>query len=57
MFGPDQPVVLHLLDIEPAKDALQGVKMELTDAALPLLQGALGRWEGYAWGRGARGPA
>lgn len=40
MLGPDQPVILHLLDIEPAKQALEGVKMELLDAAFPLLQGA-----------------
>jgi len=39
MLGPDQPVILHLLDIEPAKEALLGVQMELTDAALPLLKG------------------
>jgi hypothetical protein len=39
MLGPDQPVILHLLDIEPAKQALEGVKMELLDAAYPLLQG------------------
>mmetsp|Transcript_27308 Transcript_27308/g.73817 ORF Transcript_27308/g.73817 Transcript_27308/m.73817 type:complete len:364 (+) Transcript_27308:117-1208(+) len=39
MFGPHQPVILHLLDIEPAKDALLGVQMELMDAALPLLHG------------------
>ncbi|KAF5827255.1 NAD-dependent malate dehydrogenase [Dunaliella salina] len=39
MLGPNQPVILHLLDIEPAKDALMGVQMELMDAALPLLQG------------------
>eukprot|EP00195_Chlamydomonas_chlamydogama_P012907 CAMPEP_0202897442 /NCGR_PEP_ID=MMETSP1392-20130828/6191_1 /ASSEMBLY_ACC=CAM_ASM_000868 /TAXON_ID=225041 /ORGANISM="Chlamydomonas chlamydogama, Strain SAG 11-48b" /LENGTH=331 /DNA_ID=CAMNT_0049583069 /DNA_START=120 /DNA_END=1115 /DNA_ORIENTATION=- len=39
MLGPDQPVILHLLDIEPAKQALEGVKMELLDAAFPLLQG------------------
>jgi hypothetical protein len=40
MLGPNTPVVLHLLDIEPAAQALQGVKMELLDAAFPLLQGA-----------------
>lgn len=40
MLGPDQPVVLHLLDIEPAAQALEGVKMELMDAAFPLLRGA-----------------
>lgn len=37
MLGLDQPVILHLLDIEPAKQALEGVKMELLDAAFPLL--------------------
>ena len=39
MLGPDQPVILHLLDIPPAAQSLEGVKMELIDAALPLLQG------------------
>jgi hypothetical protein len=39
MLGQDQPVILHLLDIEPAKQALEGVKMELMDAAYPLLVG------------------
>lgn len=39
MLGPDQPVILHLLDIEPAAEALNGVKMELVDAAFPLLKG------------------
>jgi hypothetical protein len=39
MLGPDQPIILHLLDIEPAKQALEGVKMELLDAAFPLLKG------------------
>jgi malate dehydrogenase len=39
MLGPDQLVVLHLLDIEPAAQALEGVKMELLDAAFPLLHG------------------
>lgn len=38
MLGADQPVILHMLDIEPAKKALEGVKMELLDAAFPLLQ-------------------
>lgn len=49
MLGPDQPVVLHLLDIPPAAQALEGVKMELLDAAFPLLQG-VGRARG--WGGG-----
>jgi malate dehydrogenase len=37
MFGPDQPVVLRLLEIEPAMKALEGVVMELDDSAFPLL--------------------
>ncbi|CAK7347828.1 unnamed protein product [Dovyalis caffra] len=41
MLGPDQPVILHLLDIEPAAEALNGVKMELVDAAFPLLKGVI----------------
>lgn len=39
MFGPEQPVILHLLEIEPALPALQGVVMELDDCAFPLLKG------------------
>ena len=39
MLGPKQPVVLHLLDIPPAEKALEGVRMELIDAAFPLLSG------------------
>ncbi|XP_021677959.2 malate dehydrogenase-like [Hevea brasiliensis] len=41
MLGLDQPVILHMLDIEPAAKALEGLKMELIDAALPLLQGVI----------------
>lgn len=41
MLGPDQPVILHMLDIAPAAEALNGVKMELVDAAFPLLKGLL----------------
>ena len=37
MLGPDQPVALQLLEIAPAMSALDGVVMELHDAALPLL--------------------
>jgi malate dehydrogenase len=37
MFGPDQPIVLRLLEIEPAMKALEGVAMELDDCAFPLL--------------------
>jgi len=39
MFGPDQPVILHLIEIEPAMAALGGVVMELQDCAFPLLKG------------------
>lgn len=38
MFGPDQPVILHLVEIPPALPALEGVVMELHDCAFPLLQ-------------------
>ncbi|HEY8951423.1 MAG TPA: malate dehydrogenase, partial [Candidatus Dormibacteraeota bacterium] len=38
MFGPDQPIVLRMLEIEPAMKALEGVAMELDDCAFPLLQ-------------------
>lgn len=37
MLGPDQPVILHLLEIPPAMNAVQGVVMELEDCAFPLL--------------------
>ena len=39
LLGPDQPVVLRLLEIEPAMKALEGVAMELDDCAFPLLAG------------------
>lgn len=38
MLGPDQPVILQLLEITPALDALNGVAMELHDCAFPLVQ-------------------
>jgi len=41
MFGPDQPVILHLVEIEPALPALGGVVMELDDCAFPLLKGVV----------------
>ncbi len=37
VFGPDQPVALNLIEVGPGLDALAGVKMELEDAAFPLL--------------------
>lgn len=39
MFGPETPVILHLIEIEPALPALEGVAMELEDGAFPLLKG------------------
>ncbi|MDQ1456419.1 MAG: malate dehydrogenase [Actinomycetota bacterium] len=41
MLGPDQPVILHLLEITPALGALGGVVMELDDCAFPLLAGVV----------------
>jgi malate dehydrogenase len=41
MFGPETPVVLHLIEIEAALPALEGVIMELDDCAFPLLQGTV----------------
>ena len=42
-FGPDQPIILHLLDlnIEGVQVALGGVKMELEDSTYPLLKGVV----------------
>ena len=39
MLGPDQPVILQLLEIPPAMAALRGVIMEIDDCAFPLVQG------------------
>jgi malate dehydrogenase len=39
VFGPDQPVILQMLEIPPALGALDGVAMELEDCAFPLLAG------------------
>src|SRR5580700_6806562 len=55
MFGPDQPVVLRLLEIEPAMKALDGVVMELDDSAFPLLSDIVATseaktaFDGTAW--------
>ena len=73
LFGPDTPVVLRLLDIEPAMKALEGVAMELDDCAFPLLAdmvltrpgqgvrrhvvGTAGRRAAAQAGDGARRPA
>jgi len=39
MFGADQPIVLRMLEIEPAMKSLEGVAMELDDCAFPMLAG------------------
>lgn len=39
VFGPDQPIILHLLDVPHKIEVLEGVIMELADCALPLLHG------------------
>lgn len=39
MLGKDQPVILQLLEVEPAMNALKGVIMELEDCAFPLVHG------------------
>lgn len=41
MLGPDQPVILQLLEIPPAMGALEGVLMELNDCAFPLVAGVV----------------
>lgn len=41
LLGPDQPVILQLLEITPALDALNGVVMELDDCAFPTLAGVV----------------
>jgi malate dehydrogenase len=39
MLGPDQPVILQLLEITPALEALKGTAMEIDDCAFPLVHG------------------
>jgi len=41
LLGPDQPVVLHLIEIAPALGALSGTVMELRDCAFPTLEGVV----------------
>src|SRR6476620_11233008 len=41
MLGPDQPVILQMLEITPALPGLAGVAMELEDCAFPLLAGVV----------------
>src|SRR5262245_10766230 len=40
-FGPDQPIVLQLLEVTPVLDKLRGVAMELEDSANPLVRGVV----------------
>ncbi len=55
MFGKDQPIILHLLEIPQALTALNGVQMELDDCAFPLLEGVISGsdpmkvFEGVEW--------
>ncbi|MEZ6065973.1 MAG: malate dehydrogenase [Planctomycetaceae bacterium] len=41
VFGPDQPVILHLVEIPPVLKSLNGVEMELEDCAFPTLAGVV----------------
>nr|POE50983.1 malate dehydrogenase, cytoplasmic [Quercus suber] len=41
MLGPDQPVIMHLLDIEQAAKFLNGIRMEMIVVAFPLLKGVV----------------
>lgn len=41
VFGPDQPLILQLLDIEPMMGVLEGVAMEIDDCAFPLVKGVV----------------
>ncbi len=41
VFGPDQPVILHLIEVPPVMSALDGVEMELDDCAFPALAGVV----------------
>jgi malate dehydrogenase len=55
MFGEHQPLILHLIEIEPALPALKGVVMELDDCAFPLLKGVVATasldegFQGVSW--------
>lgn len=53
MLGPRQRVILQLLEIPPAMDALKGVVMELDDCAFPLLQGVIATDDPQAAFKGA----
>ncbi|KAF3974159.1 hypothetical protein CMV_002484 [Castanea mollissima] len=38
MLGPNQPMILHLLDIKQATESLNAIRMEMTDPDFPLLK-------------------
>src|SRR5215217_3148482 len=40
-FGPNQPVILHLIEVPPAMGGLEGIHMELDDCAFPTLAGVV----------------
>ncbi len=54
MLGPEQPVILQLLEIPPAQDALNGVVMELHDCAFTTLHGVVATAEAEVAFRDAR---
>jgi malate dehydrogenase len=41
VFGPDQPVILHLIEVTPVMHVLDGIEMELDDCAFPTLAGVV----------------
>jgi malate dehydrogenase len=41
VFGPEQPLLLHLVEVPPVMPALDGVHMELDDCAFPTLAGVV----------------
>ena len=49
MLGPNQPVILQMLEITPALEALKGVAMELEDCAFPLLAGMVCTDDAAVW--------
>lgn len=55
VFGPDQPVILHLIEIPSGMKALGGMVMELDDCAFPLLKGVVATdqldagFDGVSW--------
>ncbi len=48
-FGKDQPIILQLLELPAGLKALEGVAMELTDSAFPLVHGIRARTRPSSW--------